>query len=280
MGATNRRIRDESGASLILALVFLIVIGLLVISLASLTAADLRNTVSFAFAQNETAAADATATIAIQTARSSFDATSLNAPTPVSCSPSGVSSAYNTLFSAYCSTRWQPFSTVTRLLTVSVCPSGIAALDCATSPFLQVRVSFDDYPGSNSNASCLPGYPLATTLSTCGSQMKLDSWAFGVSPPQVSSAVASSCSQPVTITGTGFTSASTVSFVSQSGYPQNQIYESPSVSWGGSTSLQATPPPQLSAISSPNASQYFVVVSGPTGTSVWGSGANEQPWSC
>ncbi len=273
-GATSR---GDNGSSLILALVFLVVVGLLVISMAGLTAAALRSTVSFAVAQNDTTAADGAATVAIQAERTIFDPTTLNAPIPVPCTAS-VPVESGVAMATWCSTQWSPASLSTRVLTVSTCLTSFSAQSCGAHPFLQSIVSYDDFPSSGASSDCTPGTTAATT-STCGSQIQLLSWAFNVAPPTVTAiapAQPTSCSgQSVTITGTGFTSPSSVWFVSKSSYSSNLVYPATNVVVANANALAATSP------SIPSGSgTYYVVVRGATGSNEFGTTTTTPTWSC
>ncbi len=265
---------NESGASLILALVFLIVVGLIVISIAGLTAADLKVTTAFANAQSTTAAADGAANVAIQYARYNFDSATLNYPAPCNA----TQSINQQVVQAWCETQWRPGSASTRFVTVSVCLNAAASgVACASNPLLQAIVVIDDYPTSNSNLSCVPGTTQSTPNSTCGSQMILNSWAFGVTPPVVQSILPSqpsSCGPTsVTITGTGFTPSSKVEFVSATGYLNNEVYRATNVTVANSFSISATSPALATG-----SGQYYVVVTGLTGPSVFSS--ITPSWTC
>ena len=276
--STVRRTDGESGASLILALVFLIVVGLIVISIAGLTTTDLKVTSAFAASQSTTAAADGAANVAIQYARYNFDAATLNQPAPCN-SPQDI----NLTVQAWCETQWRPGSASTRFVTVSVCLPTVAStgVDCARNPLLQAIVVIDDYPTSNSNLSCVPGTTQSTLGSTCGSQMILNSWAFNVVPPVVQSIVpaqASCSATAITITGSNFTPQSKVTFVSAtaSGLASNDVLSATNVTVANSYSISATSP----TFPTGSSGQFYVVVTGLTGPSVPTSSTPSWTWSC
>lgn len=265
----------ECGASLILALVFLIVVGLIVVSIAGLTSADLKVTSAFAASQSTTAAADGAANVAIQSARYNFDGATLNYPAPCNAQQD-----INVNVQAWCETQWQTGSASTRLVTVSVClPSSAgtgAGVACAANPLLQAIVVIDDYPTSNSNLSCVPGTSATTPGSTCGSQMILNSWAYNVSPPVVQSIVPAQavCSPTaITITGTNFTPSSKVAFVSATGYGSNEVLSATGVTVANSYSISATSP-KIPV----GSGQYYIVVTGLSGPSVFTS--TTPSWTC
>ncbi len=260
---------DDSGASLILALVFLIVVGLIVISIAGLTATDLRGSTAFANAQATTAAADGVTTAAIQYSRYNFQATTLN--NPAQCDTANINGQNVT---AWCETLWHPFSASTRFVTVSTCLTSVSMVSCVTHPFLQAIVVIDDYPESG-NSSCVPGTVQSTPNATCGTEMVQNSWVFNVIPPVVQAvSPGSGCPQQasITITGTGFTPNSRVSFVSAANYASNVVYYASNVNQVNATSISATSP----AIPS-GSGVYYVIVTGLTGSNVFTSSTT---WTC
>lgn len=275
---SGRPPHNESGASLILALVFLIVVGLIVISIAGLTATDLNVTSAFANSQSTTEAADGAANVAIQYVRYNFDGTTLNVPAPCNA-PQSI----NLTVQAWCETQWRPGSASTRFVTVSVCLPTVAStgVACASNPLLQAIVVIDDYPTSNSNLSCVPGTTQATPGSTCGSQMILNSWAFNVVPPVVQTILPTQAScgpTAITITGTNFTPSSKVTFVSvtSSGQSSNEVLSASNVTVANSYSISATTP----SIPTGSSGQYYVVVTGLTGPSIFTSSTPSWTWSC
>lgn len=268
--------RGETGASLILALVFLIVVSLIVISIAGLTAADLRLTTSFAAAQSTTAAADGATAVAVQQARSIFDPLTLNTPAPCNLPQRFNSQSVQ----SWCDTQWNPGSAATRTVIVSTCPDSVASgMTCEASPLLQAIVVFDDYPASNSYASCSPQVP-GVTNETCGSQMVLQSWAFNVAPPVVTKIAPVTSGQGlcsatmVTIKGSGFTPSSTVSLVSATQFSQNVVVDA-SVSNMTTTSITASYP----AIAS-GSGTFYVVVTGSTGSNPYGISTTTPSFTC
>ena len=148
--------RDEAGAILILALVFLIVVSGTVAILTSWATNDLRNTNNFNGAQN----LDYSVTSAMETAINSIryaplvaGGQTLNASPPSYCWGSSSPSALTTDgvgVSVWCSTYQDLQSSTTRIVTLSACKSSVSAASCAATPFLQAVVDFDDYPPSGS----------------------------------------------------------------------------------------------------------------------------------
>ncbi len=262
---------DETGASLILALVFLIVVSLIVISIAGLTANDLKLTSSFASAQSMTSAADGAASVAVQYSRYNFESSTLNTPAPCTGATS-LGNLNGQSMLSWCDTEWLPSSRSTRKVIVSVCPSPATVtastpVACQAAPFLQVIAVYDDFPSAASQSSCVPGTTQATLNATCGSQMTVNSWSFNVTPPIVTSIAPQLCSATsFTITGSGFTPSSTVALVSVPQANQNVVIDDTSATVTTTSLITASFP----AIPS-GSGQFYVVVTGATGSNPLGS---------
>ena len=222
--------RDESGAVLVLALVFLVVVSVIVGALTTWTTNDLSNSHNFASTQTVNSSATNAVNLAVQTIRynpllytasggTNVDQT-LNASPPNYCwgSPAvPFSQAFN--MNVYCTTVWNPSSSKTRQVTVSACrapTAGMAAWtaaqsSCPQAPFLQAIVTFDDYPAgvsAPSNVQCVV---------YCGNTMTINSWSWDPTVPKVASVSGLAGDfdggAPITINGSGFTSGATVNFV-------------------------------------------------------------------
>jgi Tfp pilus assembly protein PilX len=235
--------RDESGAVLILALVFLVVVSVIVGALTEWTTNDLANSANFTATQTVSNSASNAVNLAVQNIRydpllytsvnnTTTDLT-LNASPPDYCWGSGPSQAFN--MNVYCTTVWNPTSATTRQVTVTACPisrtapvTGTASWTaaqsaCPQAPFLQAIVTFDDYPqgvSAPSNVQCVV---------YCGSAMTINDWNWNPVVPKVTGATGLAGTfdggQPITITGSGFTSGSTVNFVNSD--PLAQLQSSP-----------------------------------------------------
>lgn len=263
----RRQGREETGAVLILALVFLVVVSLITLSMASWTSSDLMNSIRFTAAQSTVATANSATEVAVQDARFYFDADTLYASPPISCLSPASGTINGLSVSVWCSTQWNPQSRSTRVVTFSTCLSSQSATVCSANPLLQVAVTYDDYPATNDYSSCPP---VSTTTSTtvaptssCGTGMKIDTWVFGAVPPTVTGVSANApppncATTPVTILGTGFTSPATVTFVVDGSV--NAVYPATSVSVVNTTTITACEPSLGSGTAD-------VVVTTPTGTS-------------
>jgi hypothetical protein len=172
---------DETGAVLILALVFLVTVGGVVGSLSTWAMNDLSNTTHFTTARTLQYAVNGAVQTAVQNMRYTPQfATTLNASAPgAPCWGTGSSSQVlinGTNVAVWCSTSWNPASTATRVVTILGCPvpAGQTALanasSCAMSPTLKAVVAFGDYPiGDNAPNS-------AECVVYCGTSMTVDSW--------------------------------------------------------------------------------------------------------
>jgi hypothetical protein len=177
---------DERGAILILALAYIMIIGVVVAALTTWASGDLNNTGNFSNARNLDYSLSSAMEVGINNIRYTPVVGSINASPPVACWGSGTyattSTPTYTTYSTYqlptstsnialwCSTLSVPGNAVTRTVTVSACPAPSAstiatawatsteiqnaATACDDTPDLQAFVSFDDYNGSKS----VPGY--------------------------------------------------------------------------------------------------------------------------
>lgn len=287
---TEPRVRDEAGATLILALLFMVVIGLIVGGLASWTSNSLTDTLSFAQTRSSQYALSSASQVAIQSIRytallgtsppAAPSPQTLNASPPTYCWGTSADNyggteltTQNVAVEVYCSTVWNPTSAATRVVTISACLQSLlpsspsAAALCAQTPGLQTIVTFDDY--SSSAPTVNPG----PCVSTCGAGMTINSSVSRSAPPTVTGL--SSTQGPVypangstlTVTGTGFVSGSTtVNFVATTA-SLNLSFAGTSVSVASPTSLTMLIPAATTVTS------YYVIVSTPNGSSSAGSAA-------
>ena len=277
IGGDHEPVRDEAGAILILALVFLLAIGLIAGALASWTSASLKNTLNFQHDRNARYALSSTTQVAIQNIRyTPLFGTTLNATPPSYCWGTGPSSQLTytnngvaVQVAVWCSTVWNPSSSSTRVVTLSACMTNVAstATACAASPGLQTVVTFDDY--SSSNPTVNPGFCLTPPSGTCGSGMTMNSSSSNTVSPTVTAL--SSTQGPLTgtgvltVTGTGFVSNATaanttVSFVSTNA-AANIVLQGTGVNVTSPTSLTVAIPPATVL------GGYYVIVSTPNGSS-------------
>lgn len=167
---------------------------------------------------------------------------------------------------SWCSTSWTPISANTRTVTISTCPASTAAQQCAAAPLLQAVVSYDDYPPQEATPPSTAPCSLY-----CGTSMITNSWVWSPIVPTVTGISPGSGpitgGTPVTITGTGFTPSSTVSFVEESGgtpASDNTVLPAANVVYTSPTSITATTPSVMEGTT------YYVTVTTLKGTSAQG----------
>ena len=164
----RNRLQDEKGTTLLLALVFLLVISLIVVSMVGLAGNNLHATVQFKSAHAAETSANSAAEVAVNYSRYHF-VQGTKSVAPQVCwtvTPSKLSlaetigaSSFTTSVDVWCSTTLAPLSTSsTRVITVSVCLSSLSLtnVQCAARPLLQAVVSFDDYPNVFGPDTCFP----------------------------------------------------------------------------------------------------------------------------
>ena len=191
--------RDERGATLILALIFIVSIGLIVGALSDWAMNDLNNSVKFKSASSLDYATTGVVELGIQNIRytplysdaqgtsPTCDNTVTNAPCQGYCwkPSSGFVSMLSNLngfnVAVWCSTVEQLNSPITRTVTFIACKTTLtsgsssaavqaAAGSCALSPLLEAQVQYDDYPPGGSA-------PLtATCTTTCGQSAATSLW--------------------------------------------------------------------------------------------------------
>lgn len=269
--ASHGRVRDEAGATLILALVFLVIVSATVLSLSGWAQGDLNSTRSFEGAQQFQSAANSATQVAIQFVRYNFMDESLNASPPTLCwSSSGPPTlTFNSeSVDSWCSTRWYTGTSWYRIVTISTCLSSVSAATCETEPLLQaiVKVFDTDQSGNSTCSPILTGQPLQPAADgTCGQGISILDWAFQASPPKVSAvSVSGACGSgpSVTVTGTGFSNVIAVDAVAGSSASRMSalVHPSSSFSASGSTSITATFPAMPSG-------QYDIRISTSAGNS-------------
>lgn len=273
--AAGRRRNDESGAVLILALIFLVAVSLIVTALLTWVGTSLNATAAFTNERNVESAATDAANLAIQNTRFVFDPYGLlNAAVPQSCLPAAGSAT----MSVYCTMSWTPYSTYTRTVTYSVCPIGSGtAVTCAAAPVLQAIVGFYDGPTSAGTPTrCQP----AASGGSCGTNMSELSWLWHPVVPSVSgitltdgSPAAGSVSggTQVLIYGSGFENGETVWFTQQSSSGNGPASGNNGYNQALEASLVPNPPCSgcIEAVSplAPTGTNYYVTVTTSGGTS-------------
>jgi hypothetical protein len=159
--------RGETGAVLILAMVFFLTVSLVVTALMSWVSADLTNTGNFNVARSLDYAASGAAQLEIQNLRYNYIGSTT---APFSCTPGGSFTFDGQAVVVYCSVVLNPASASTRTVTLDACASSQSAT-CVATPLLLAVVTFDDYSNTN-----LYGCTSTTKETTCGTGMTVTSW--------------------------------------------------------------------------------------------------------
>ena len=286
MASRREQPEDESGAILILALVFLVAVSLIVVSLLSWSGASLLSTTAFGNERSVEYAATSAVDLAIQNTRYSYDSQFLTNTAPQPCLGSGVTpptftegvngTTVQETIDVYCTMTWDPSSSETRIITYSACPTtdNFTASQCAQTPLLQAVVSFNDYAGITSPP---PDCDSPINDSSCGLTMAQLSWTWRPVAPAISSLTNGSgpinggTTPTLQINGTGFVSGSTVNFIEESGGTPSTSLQgffsnlptASSATCQAPTCLLVTPPAITEGVG------YYVTVTTPaTGTSL------------
>jgi hypothetical protein len=177
-GAAN----DEAGAVIVLALVFLIIVGGVVTALSTWSTNALNSTGNFASARSLQYAATSVTQFAMQSIRYTpmlATGQTWNADPPQPCWGSGTTSQLtlaegttSETVAVWCSTAWNPTSLSTRVVTFYTCPATVTNSACEANPTLKAVVTYDDYPPGTSE-------PTAVECSIyCGTSMTVNSWVY------------------------------------------------------------------------------------------------------
>lgn len=192
-GEESTRSQDESGAVLILALVYLVSVLIVVTALAGWVTSDLNNTAKFSGASTSDLAESGVVDLAI----SSIRYTPLLSDSQTQGTPTALGECWtpatgyvseetlnNTTVAVWCSTVENLSSASTRVVSFYACPTTLtsasdasdaaaAATQCQDSPTLQAVATFDDYPPGGSAA-------LTKQCTTwCGEGFYMQSWVWG-----------------------------------------------------------------------------------------------------
>ena len=160
--AVNRASRDERGASLVLAIVFLFAIAIVLGAIANLAGTAATNTFNLRAQRTTELAAENAATLAIAQVRSN----------PNLCSSGGT----NLSPQLYCAQIFSPLSTNTRTVDFYACPGAAIGTPCsptASGVILHSQVVYDDVPPNSPFSSACVG---ATNPITCGITVAIKVW--------------------------------------------------------------------------------------------------------
>lgn len=168
MSDSQARSRDERGASLVLAIVFVFAVGLALVAIGDFATGALRNTSNLQQLRSSEASAEAATTVALRYVQTTYTA-SIYAGTPTACLPTpSVSSDV-----VWCSQTATPPSSDSRIVDFYTCPSGTSAANCVTGNqalLLHAQVAYADWNfAGQKNCS-------TSTQATCGSGVTIETW--------------------------------------------------------------------------------------------------------
>jgi hypothetical protein len=161
--------RNDSGATLVLALIFLSVTSLIVFGLLSWSGNNINSVAAFQHGRTVNYAVNNAMETAVQDVRYS----------PTACPSTGLVVPSNNLtVNVYCSpdssSVKEGATAASRVITFKACTSDVSAGACASKPDLQAVATFDDY----SSSSVMALGPTVMCSSACGTTMRINSWTF------------------------------------------------------------------------------------------------------
>jgi hypothetical protein len=153
-----QRERDESGAVLILALLFTLIVGLAVGALATWSANDIVNIGNFKKDRGTLSAAEGAMQAQLSAMRYAYATTCPGTPYALD----GVSIVVT------CAATLNPASSASRVINFTASPQGLSSKVLITA-----QVTYDDFSSVFNKNDCLASTPSPTT---CGSGMTVNSW--------------------------------------------------------------------------------------------------------
>jgi hypothetical protein len=176
-GAAQCRDRSERGASLIIALVFIVVVAVIVGAISSLAINNLNNTTRFNSATAMDNTASNVANLAIQSVR--YAPQTQNGVAGACWNSGGAVSQQqfnNVTVAIWCNSVQHPGSSQSRVVTMYACPlpQGSSEANCQSNPLLTLVEAYDDYSASGTD-TC----PTNPSVSTCGFGASTLVWKWG-----------------------------------------------------------------------------------------------------
>ena len=181
MTAARPSRQSDSGAALILALVFLLAVGTLIVAVGQFAVTAQSNTINLKAERALRANASSAATVAIQQVRVNYayqpdtSQTALHYDgTPYLCAPGWVNTSYKV--TVFCQGTAYPGTASSRVVDFYVCKNGTSASTCtaagSSSTVLVSEVIYDDVPaGQPTGAQCSAG-----SSGTCGLTVSISKW--------------------------------------------------------------------------------------------------------
>lgn len=242
----RRRGDLERGAILVLALVFVVAVGLVATALATWATNDLNNSKTFTSVEALHSDATGMMKMSVQYMRynpliSSNQAIGVASPV-IACwggtDPTKVPVIDNLQVAVWCSTVWNPSSASTRTVTFYACPASVPASVCTTpgKTLLTEVVVYDDYPaGVNAPIQAL------CTIS-CGSGMTVNGSTWGPSTIDVQAVTPNTISftQEPSPTSVGVATTAYVQVLGGSALPISNETVTISAASGGTLSSSST----------------------------------------
>jgi hypothetical protein len=186
---------NDQGASLVLAVVFVFIMGMVIIALGGLAVGSMRTTVNLRAARTTSEDAEAAVMLSAQLLRYSpclgapgQACTTIPVPysagplvpcvppgTVVPSSDPGTSTVNPT--NVYCAQTTNPLSARTRVVDFYACPAGVGAGGC-TGPavVLHAEVTYDDLDAQGISLCYTASAPAPPMTSSCGGSMAIDVW--------------------------------------------------------------------------------------------------------
>ncbi len=173
------RARDERGTALVLAVVFVFIVGILIVSLGGVAANAFLTTSNARAQRTSTADAENAVTIAMQYLR--YRPVSVTAPSclpPSAAIPSSdprVSTAHPPV-QVYCTVDFYPTQAQTRVVEFYACAWGVQFVNCSAGKpalLLHAEVAYDDL-NAQGLANCFNTSPPITF--SCGMTMTVNTW--------------------------------------------------------------------------------------------------------
>ena len=166
--------RDERGASLVLAIVFVFAVGLALVAIGDFATSALRNTADLQSLRSNEANAEAATTVALRYVQTSYTASIYSGGTPPSCLPSSASLPY----AVYCTQSDTPPNGYSRIVDFYACPSGTSEGSCVptgsvpkpSALFLHAQAAYSDWNFAGQN-SCS-----TASTATCGAGVTIEKW--------------------------------------------------------------------------------------------------------
>jgi hypothetical protein len=202
LSTSKPRVRDERGSALVLALIFVVAMGGIILALATFTSNSMLTSTNVRAQRTVLNDAETATVTAMQSLRSNFNGTVdaqgdpggayLGPNTAVSCFsntvtpagggnvvlPSSNPQSSGSSVSLYCTGNYNPTSPATRVVDFYACRANVSGAACiapgSTQVVLHAQVSYNDFSTAGQNA-CGPNYT-PPMVQTCGTAMTVNTW--------------------------------------------------------------------------------------------------------